>query len=92
MDDLLIFAPTFEKHIENLKLCLERARERNLKFRPLKCELYLKKIEFLGHEVFSDSIHTSSKKVVAINKIATPKTAKNALSFICLASYYRRFI
>lgn len=72
MDDLLIYSHTFAEHLENLHECLRRARERNLKFKPKKCQLFMTKLDFLGHEVSSEGIHTSSKKVAAIAKLRNP--------------------
>lgn len=92
MDDLLVFSKTFEEHIEALEKVFQRAKDRNLKFHPLKCELFLEKIEFLGHEVSAAGIHTSPKKVDTILRIMTPNTAKEAHHFICMAGYYRKFI
>ena len=92
MDDLLVFSKTFEEHITALRKVFIRARENNLKFRGLKCELFLQKLEFLGHEVSVDGIHTSNRKTDAIRKIATPDTAKKTHTFVGLASFYRKFI
>jgi hypothetical protein len=92
IDDLLVFSKTFEKHLVALEAILQRARERNLKFRGMKCELFLEKLEFLGHEVSAEGVHTSKKKVETILQIQIPKTAKEAHSCVCLAGYYRKFI
>ena len=92
IDDLLIYSSTFEDHLANIRLCLTRARERRLKFRPSKCNLFMRKIDFLGHELSSEGVHTSEKKVRAIATISTPDSPKQALSFVCLAGYYRKFI
>jgi hypothetical protein len=42
--------------------------------------------------VSKKEIYTSQKKVKVIQQIQVPTTAKQALSFICLAGYYRKFI
>ena len=92
IDDLLIYSKNFADHLHSLELCLERARKCNLKLRPAKCELFRRKIEFLGHEISGRGIHASPKKIRAISEIAIPNSAKQALSFISLASYYRKFV
>ena len=92
MDDLLVFSKTFEEHITALRKVFIRARENNLKFRGLKCKLFLQKLEFLGHEVSVDGIHTSNRKTNAIQKIAIPDTTKKTHTFVGLASFYRKFI
>ena len=78
--------------ITALRTVFQRARDRNLKLRLRKCELFLLKVEFLGHEVSANGIHSSNKKVEAIANIAVPTTCKQAHSFVCLAGYYHKFI
>jgi Reverse transcriptase (RNA-dependent DNA polymerase) len=51
IDDLLIFSKIFKKHLEVLEKVFIRAREKNLKFRLLKCNWFLNKLEFLGYEI-----------------------------------------
>jgi hypothetical protein len=92
MDDLLVFSKTFNEHLLAIETVLQKARERNLKFRTIKCKLFLDRLEFLKHEVEKKGSHTSQKKVKVIQQIQIPTTVKQALSFICLAGYYRKFI
>ena len=92
MDDLLIFSKTFSEHIENLQLCLDRCRERNLKLKPTKCKLFQHEIDFLGYWITGDRMHTQEKKIKAIAIIVVPDTAKATHTFVCLAGFYRRFI
>lgn len=92
IDDLLIYSKDFETHLTNLETCLQRARERNLIFRPLKCRFFERQLEFLGHEISGQGIHTSNKKIEAIKNILPPTTPKLALSFLGLAGFYRKFV
>jgi hypothetical protein len=59
MDNLLVFSKTFEDHLLAIETVFQKARERNLKFRAIKCKLFLDRLEFLGHEVSEEGIHTS---------------------------------
>ena len=92
IDDLLIFSRTFEEHLVNMRLCLERCREYNLKLRPTKCEFFRHKIDFLGHKVSGDGMEMSTKKVDAITQLPIPQTAEKLHSWICLAQYYKEHI
>ena len=92
MNDLLVFSRNIDEHIVALCTVFQQARDRNLKLRPRKCELFLSKIEFLGHEVSVAEIHASHKKVKAITAIAMPTTCKQAHFFVCPAGYYHKFI
>ena len=92
MNNLLVFSKTFREYIIVLQKVFVRACESNLKLHGLKCELFLKQLEFFRHEVSTEGIHTSSKKTEAIRKIAVPDNAKKTHTFVGLASFYHKFI
>ena len=46
------------------------------------------KLEFLGFVVSKEGTHADPKKIEKINNFPIPKTSKEALSFLMLASYY----
>ena len=92
LDDLLVYASTFEEHLERLKTVFDRLREVGLKLNPEKCTLCRKEVEFLGFTVSEDGIHTSKAKIQAVNDWPAPKTLKELRSFLGFASYYRRFV
>jgi hypothetical protein len=92
IDDLLIFSKTFDEHLENMRLCLTRCREYNLKLRPTKCSFFRHKISFLGHEISGDGIGMEASKVKAITSLPIPDTAEKLHSWICFAQYYKDHI
>ena len=55
IDDIVIMGKTFERHLQNLKLVLERLRRAGLKLKPSKCSLF-------------HGIHTDPEKVDAVSK------------------------
>lgn len=47
---LLYFYATFEEHLEHTHKVLRRLREHGGKLKPRNCELFKRKIKFLGHD------------------------------------------
>ena len=92
LDDLLIFSPTFEKHLEALRTVFNRMREVGIKLNPSKCQLGHQEVAFLGHRISGDWIATDPDKITAVQNFPVPTTAKQVRSFLGFASYYRRFI
>ena len=92
MDDIIIWAPTFEEHIHRLRLVFNRIRAAGLKLKPTKCRFLRKEVAFLGHVVSSDRIKTDPGKVEAVKTWPLALNVKELQSFLGLASYYRKFI
>lgn len=92
LDDILIFGTTFQETLDRLEMVLQRLQKFNLKVKPSKCQLFMKKVKYLGHEVSSDGIHPNPDKVSAVQEWPIPKTEKELRGFLGLAGYYRRFI
>ena len=51
LDDIIIWAPTFEDHIYHLWLVFDRIRAAVLKLKPTKCQFLRNEVTFLGHAV-----------------------------------------
>ena len=66
LDDIIIWAPTFEDHIHRLRLVFDRIRAADLKLEPSKCRFLRKEVVFQGHIVSSDGIKTDPEKVKAV--------------------------
>jgi transposase InsO family protein len=92
LDDILVYASTVKEMIENLDTVFSRLQQVNLKLKPTKCYLFQKELLYLGHKISEHGIGTDPKKISAITQWPVPSTRKNLKSFVCLASYYRRFV
>ena len=92
LDDILVFAKTFNSMVENLSKVFQRLREHNMKLKPAKCHFFKRIIKYLGHEVSEGGIHTDPDKIKAITQYPKPQTTGEVRSFLGLASYYRRYI
>jgi len=92
LDDLIIIANSFEQLMERFETVLCRLRAANLKLNCGKCELFKRKVSFLGHIISGDGIEVQPEKVESVRCWPIPKNLTEVRSFLGLASYYRRFI
>ena len=92
LDDVLIFAPTFEEHLARLRLVLQRFQEANLKLKPNKCRLFQSQTKFLGNIVSAEGVKPDPEKVEAVRDWPVPRNLTEARGFVALAAYYRRHI
>ena len=92
IDDIFVFAPNFEKHLEALEELFQRLRRANLKLKPKKSYLGHRVLKFLGHIISSEGVLADPSKCDKIVNWPRPKTAKHIKSFLGLASYFRSSI
>lgn len=57
-----------------------------------KCVFAAKRVEYLGHYIFVESVSTDPKKVKTIRSWSEPQFITKLRNFLGLAEYYRRFI
>ncbi len=87
LDDWIVISKDIDSHFRNLDLVFSRLREVGLKANLSKCNFLKSRIEFLGHVVDGDGIHTVDSKISAVKHLPTPKTVENVRSFLGLAGY-----
>lgn len=91
-DDILVFTPTFEKHLNALEQLFQRFSTANIKLNAKKCDLLLNSISYLGHLVTPEGIEPDPEKIKSVKMFKTPTTITEARSFIGLCNFFRRFI
>ena len=67
-------------------------RERQLYAKFSKCQFWLDKVAFLGHVILAEGISVNPQKIEAIVNWKLPTNVSEVLSFLGLASYYRKFV
>ena len=92
LDDVIVFAPTFELQMERLKNVFARLRAANLRMKAKKCFLCRDKVEYLGHIVSREGISTSDDKIAKVRDWPVPTSPTEVRQFLGLTSYYRRFV
>lgn len=66
LDDIIIFASSFNEMLENFKKVFLRLNSVNLKVNPKKCILLAKNVKYLGHIVSSGGVSTDPEKISAV--------------------------
>jgi hypothetical protein len=92
LDDIIVHGKTFGDELIRLRTVLQKLREAGLKLKAKKCHFFQKEVGFLGHVVSEQGIQTDPEKIKSVAEWKTPTCVTEVLSFLGLASYYRRFI
>ena len=92
LDDILVFSPDMETHLEHLRSLFIKLREADLKLKEIKCNFLKKHIQYLGHIVSGKGITPLPEKLESIQKILPPKTPKEVKQFLGLIGYYHKFV
>ena len=92
LDDIIVVGKTFDDMIRNLDEVLQKLHEAGLKLKPRKCQLFAKRVDFLGHVISGEGIQTDPKKTQAVREWPKPESLHEVRSFLGFCSYYRRFI
>ena len=92
LDDIIVYAGTFEEELKRLGEVFDRLQMANLKLSPKKCVLFREEVAYLGHIVSKDGIAPDPGKIDAVQRWPQPQNLTAVRSFLGLCSYYRRFI
>ncbi len=92
MDDCNVYSTSFRQHLKDLRKVFDLTRHNHLRLNAKKCFFGKERLEFLGFIVSKEGTHADPRLTDKVQNFPTPTTAKQALSFLMLASYYRRFI
>jgi transposase InsO family protein len=92
LDDVLVFSPDFDSHLDRLDRVFERLVSAGLKLNGRKCRLFQESVLYLGHIVSKEGIAVDPSKIIRVVEWPTPADAGQLSSFLGLASYYRKFI
>ncbi len=92
LDDIIIYSPTFEDHLRDLRDVLLRLKQHELVLKLPKCQFAMSEIHYLGHIVTRQGLRVDPAKTQAMKEYPRPRTIRELRSFVGLASYYRRFI
>ena len=91
-DDVIVPSCDFEQQCDRLKLVLDRFRQHNLRVKANKCTFGANKVNYLGHVVSAEGVHTDPDKIRAVSMLAEPRNLEQVRSFLGLSGYYRKFI
>ena len=92
LDDLLVYSRSKEEHLMHLRQLFEILRENKLYAKRSKCSIGVEQVEFLGHKVTPQGVHTQNRIVEDVLAWPVPKSIHDVQRFLGLANYYRKFI
>ena len=92
LDDILVYSPDMETHLEHLRKLFMKLREADLKLKEVKCNFLKKHIQYLGHIVSGKGITPMPEKLECIKEMPPPKTPKEVKQFFGLIGYYWKFM
>ncbi|GBG61692.1 hypothetical protein CBR_g23207 [Chara braunii] len=92
LDDILVYSRTLEKHLRHLRDVLNRLRRHGFYAKLSKCRFAQHKVDFLGHYVSDQGLHTDDAKIIVIAEWPVPTSAKQLRIFLGLTSYCGNFI
>ncbi|GJX71583.1 putative reverse transcriptase domain-containing protein [Tanacetum coccineum] len=82
IDDILIYSKNKQEHEEHLKLILELLKKEELYAKFSKCEIWIPKVQFLGHVIDSQGIHVDPAKIESIKDWASLKSPMEIRQFL----------
>ena len=88
----MVLGKSFNEHIENLSQVFEHFRSYGLKLKARKCELFRKRVEFLGRVVSQEGVETASGSIETMKNWLVPTNTKEFERFCGFANYHRAFI
>ena len=92
LDDLVVFSNSWEDHLSQLRMVLDRIKKAGLTVKAGKCQFGTSKCVYLGHMVGSGTVEPELGKLQAVKAFPLPETKRQVRGFLGLTGYYRRFI
>ena len=69
LDDIIVCGKTFEDMLKNLGEVFDRLETPGLKLKAKKCQLFLKRVNYIGHVISTEGISTDPTKVDMIKEL-----------------------
>ena len=92
LDDLLVATPTWDEHLQALRILFDALSRHGLHAKPSKCEIGCEELQYLGHNVGRGHYRPLEARAEVLAKAPLPKTKKLLRSFLGSIGYYQRFI
>jgi hypothetical protein len=92
MDDILVYSPSLDTHLEHLSTVLKLLREAKLFVKASKCSFACASLEYLGHIISAAGVATDPQKTKAMLDWPIPSTVTELRGFLGLTGYYHKFV
>ena len=91
MDDLLLFTPSKDSHMNKLEDLLKALLKNALKISPKKCQLFKTSLQYMENKIFIQNrkvcVQSLRNRLEVIQKLQHPKTAKGCRSFAGMVNF-----
>ena len=95
MDDLLLFTPSKESHMNKLEDVLKALLKNGLKIPQRKCQLFRTNLQYMGNEIFIQNrkvcVQPLRNRLEAIQKLQPPTMVKCCRSFAGMVNFLSMF-
>ena len=95
MDDLLLFTPSKESHMNKLEDLLKALLKNGLKILPKKCQLFRTNLQYMGNEIFIQSkkvcVQPLRNRLEVIQRLQPPTTVKGCRCFAGMVNFLNMF-
>jgi hypothetical protein len=92
LDDIVIYSPTFEQHLENFSKVLKLLRDAGVSLKRAKRSFAALQVKYLWLKVSHAGVEVDEEKIVSVRR-ALPPTSKTGLRrFLGMTGFYRKFI
>ena len=95
MDNLILFTPSKESHMNKLEDILNALLKNGLKISPKKCQLFRTSLQYMGNKIFVENKKVCVKplrsRLEAIQKLQPLKTPKGCRSFAGAVNFLSMF-
>ena len=92
LDDILIYAETFEEFIDKLDKVLHRLNASGAKIHLGKSDFLPETLTYLGMEFSAKGVSHLPERIRKLNEYPAPDSIKSLRSFLGFANYFRSFI
>ena len=95
MDDLVLFTPSKEPHMNKLEDLLKALLKNGLKIILKKCQLFKTSLQYMGNEMFIQNrkvcVQPLRSRLEVIQKLQPPKQQKGCKSFAGMVNFLSMF-
>ena len=92
LDDLVIFTDSWGELLQISRKVLDAISRANLMINLRKCEFGKGNITYLGHQIGGGKVYPKEGNVKAILEFPVPENKRQAMRFIGMVGYFRRFV
>ena len=92
VDNIYIFSVTVQEHIWHIIKVIELLNAACLRLNLAKCLFFLLQIDVLGYIVSASGVSLDRSKLIHLEAVPLPATAKQMQAFLGFANFFRRFV